>query len=261
MEEKREVGKRLGQMRHIAGAVSAVLAKGRVGVLTGLVGASLMADAASADDGKAAVVVELYTSQGCSSCPPADEFMGELAQAEHVIALSLHVDYWDYIGWSDSFAQAGFTARQKDYARVAGSRMIYTPQMIVGGVDRVEGNAPDSVVRAIGRHMASVHAVTLDVTRKDATVVIKALAAAPFAVAARVQLVRYSPVENVSIERGENAGRVMSYHNVVTEWRVLGDWTGAGPLELVADAPGDQPVVVIVQEAGPGAILAAARIE
>lgn len=257
----REVGKRLAQMRQIVGAVSAALSKGRVGMLTGLVGAAMLADAVRADDGKPAVVVELYTSQGCSSCPPADEFMGELAQVEHVIALSLHVDYWDYIGWEDSFAQAGFTERQKAYARAVHSRMVYTPQMIVGGVERVEGNAPDEVVRSIGRHMAAVSPVTLEVMREGGQVVIRALADPPLGKAVTVQLVRYVPVETVTIERGENAGRVMTYHNVVTEWQTLGDWLGTAPFEMRADAAGDQPVVVIVQEAGPATILAAARVE
>lgn len=229
--------------------------------MTGLVGATLLADAARAEDGRQAVVVELYTSQGCSSCPPADEFMSELAQAEHVIALSLHVDYWDYIGWEDSFAKPGFTDRQKAYARAAGSRMIYTPQMIVGGVERVEGNAPDEVVRSIGRHMALPPVVALDVVREGGQVVIRAMSDVPLAAGATVQLVRYAPVETVTIERGENAGRVMTYHNVVTLWEKLADWPGTSPFEMRANAAGDEPVVVIVQEAGPSAILAAARID
>jgi len=187
--------------------------------------------------------------------------MGELAQADHVIALSLHVDYWDYIGWADSFAQAGFTERQKAYARAAQSRMIYTPQMIVGGVERVEGNAPDEVVRSIGRHMAVVPQVTLTVVREGGQVVIRALADPPLGRAVTVELVRYAPVETVTIGRGENAGRVMTYHNVVTQWRKLADWPGTAPFEMRAEAAGDAPVVVIVQEAGPAAILAAARVE
>jgi hypothetical protein len=102
------------------------------------------------------VVVELYTSQGCASCPPADDFLAELATHEEVIPLALHVDYWDYIGWEDSFAQAAFTERQKMYARAVKSRLIYTPQMVIGGVDRVEGNTPDAVVNLIGQHLASL---------------------------------------------------------------------------------------------------------
>ncbi len=248
----------LERMRHF---VSAVFAGSLRGALAAGAGLFAVAGMAVAQDGQEAVVVELYTSQGCSSCPPADAFMGELAQADRVIALSLHVDYWDYIGWADSFAQAAFTDRQKSYARAAGSRMIYTPQMIVGGVDRVEGNAPDAVVQLIGRHLAVAPNVRLTLRREDGQVVIRAVAARPLPEGAQVDLVRYAPVETVTIERGENAGQVMTYHNVVTLWQKLADWPGAEPLELRADAPGDEPVVVIVQEPGPAAILAAARIE
>ncbi|MBC2835884.1 DUF1223 domain-containing protein [Paragemmobacter straminiformis] len=248
-------------MRHIVSAVAVALRKGRPAALAGLVGSLLTTQATLAGDGKDAVVVELYTSQGCSSCPPADEFMGELAQAEHVIALSLHVDYWDYIGWEDSFANPAYTERQKAYARAAGSRMIYTPQMVVGGVDRVEGNEPDAVVRLIGRHLSAPRPVALTVTRDGDRVTIRAEANPPLAKGVTVQLVRYSPVETVEITRGENAGRVMSYHNVVTLWQKIGEWPGTAPFDMVADAPGDEPVVVIVQEAGPAAILAAAQVD
>ncbi len=248
-------------MRHFVSAVSAVFARGGRGVLGRAVVASLLPAAVMAGDGKPAVVVELFTSQGCSSCPPADEFMGELAQADHVIALSLHVDYWDYIGWKDSFAEPGFTDRQKAYARASGSRMIYTPQMIVGGVERVEGNTPDAVVRLIGRHMAQQPTVSVSLTRDGGDVVVRAVADPPLAEGVTVQLVRYTPVETVTIERGENAGRVMTYHNVVNTWQKLADWPGTAPFEMRAAAAGDAPVVVIVQQAGPAAILAAARIE
>ena len=207
------------------------------------------------------VVVELYTSQGCSSCPPADEFLAELAGAEHVIALSLHVDYWDYIGWEDKFAHAAFTERQKSYAREAKSRMIYTPQMIVGGVDRVEGNAPDAVVKLIGRHMAVARAVTLTVERQGDVLVIRAVANPPLTEGAEVQVVRYLPEATVAIERGENAGRTVTYRNIVTGWDKIGDWPGIAPLEMQADVPAGEPVVVIVQEPGPAAILAAAQLK
>ncbi|MEY4872628.1 MAG: hypothetical protein RLZZ563_1958 [Pseudomonadota bacterium] len=215
----------------------------------------------SADAATDGVVVELYTSQGCSSCPPADEFIAELAGAEHVIALSLHVDYWDYIGWEDSFAHAAFTERQKSYARAAKSRMVYTPQMIIGGVDRVEGNAPDAVVKLIGKHMAVARPVTLTVERRGDVVVIRAVANPPLRAGAEVQLVRYLPEATVAIERGENAGLTVTYRNIVTGWDKIGDWPGTAPLEMQADVPQDEPVVVIVQEPGPAAILAAAQLK
>ncbi len=207
------------------------------------------------------VLVELYTSQGCSSCPPADAFLSELAQADGVIALALHVDYWDYIGWEDAFADPAFTERQKMYARAANSRMVYTPQMIVGGLDRVEGNTPDAVVRFIGKHMAHSGGVDLTLTRKGAQVEIRASAAQPLAKGAMVQLVRYLPEATIQIERGENAGRSMTYHNIVTSWQRVGEWQGGAPLDMTADAPGDEPVVVILQEPGPARVLAAARLD
>jgi hypothetical protein len=241
-----EFGDRNRQMRHIVSAAC--------GLWLCLAGSVLA-------QGKPGVVVELYTSQGCSSCPPADEFMAELAQADGVIALSLHVDYWDYIGWEDSFAQSRFTDRQKAYARASGSRMIYTPQMIVGGTDRVEGHTPETVVRKIGKHMNRISPVRLSITRDGDTVVIRAEANPPLDYGTRVQLVRYLPSATVTIERGENAGRTVVYSNVVTSWEVVGEWPGQSPLELLADAPGDDPVVVIVQRDGPSEILAAARLD
>lgn len=207
------------------------------------------------------VVVELYTSQGCSSCPPADEFMAELAGHDGVIALALHVDYWDYIGWEDSFARPEFTERQKQYARAVKSRMIYTPQMVIGGVDRVEGNTPDAVVKMIGKHKGALSPVRLSVERQGDTVVIRAVADPALPAGAVVELVRYEPSAVVEIERGENAGRTVTYRNIVTEWTKLADWPGVAPLELTAPAPGAAPVVVIVQEPGPAAVLAAARLD
>lgn len=207
------------------------------------------------------VVVELYTSQGCASCPPADEFLAELAAHEEVIALALHVDYWDYIGWEDSFAQAAFTERQKSYARAVKSRMIYTPQMIVGGLDRVEGHTPDAVVKLIGKHLALERPVRLTLERDGDQLVIRAVAEPPLTEGVEVQLVRYAPQAVVEIARGENAGKTVTYHNIVTEWTKLGDWPGLTPLEMVVPAPGAEPVVVILQEVGPAAVLAAARVE
>lgn len=208
-----------------------------------------------------AVVVELYTSQGCSSCPPADEFMDVLVRDPRVIPLSLHVDYWDYIGWADSFADPKFTERQKAYARAIGSRTIYTPQMIVGGTDRVEGYSPDEVQAFIEAHFASHSNVTLVVERKGDLVLIRAEADPPLTAPVRVQLVRYTPAQTVTIERGENAGREVTYRNIVTSWEHVADWAGDGPLELAAPLSGDDPAVVILQEEGPAHILAAARLD
>lgn len=207
------------------------------------------------------VLVELYTSQGCSSCPPADEFMAQLVNDPDVIALSLHVDYWDYIGWEDTFGNPQFTNRQKAYAKAAGSRMIYTPQMIVDGVDRVEGNDPLKVGESIRRHLPGPSPVTLQVSRDGDRLMIRAIAEPPLSRGAGVQLVRYLPKATVLIERGENAGREVAYHNVVTSWQALAEWSGLQPFEMETTAPGDEPVVVIVQSEGPAEVLAVALVK
>ncbi|MBN2630745.1 MAG: DUF1223 domain-containing protein [Rhodobacteraceae bacterium] len=207
------------------------------------------------------VVVELYTSQGCSSCPPADAFMATLAQQPDVIALSLHVDYWDYIGWRDTFAQPQYTQRQKAYAKAVGSRMIYTPQMIVAGNDRIVGNDPAEVAASIRRHQATPSAVRLTLTRHGDTLTIRAEADPPLTEAARVQLVRYVPQATIEIGRGENQGRNVTYTNIVTSWQALDDWPGTSPLEVQAEVKGEDPVVVIVQSQGPAEVLAAAQLK
>ena len=206
------------------------------------------------------VVVELYTSQGCSSCPPADAFLASLSDDPGVIPLALHVDYWDYIGWADSFASPHFTARQKAYAHAEGSKTIYTPQFIVGGRDRVIGNSPGEVAASIVDVMQNGGLVQLWLERRGDAVSIRAVAVKPLSGQMRVQLVRYRPKHDVSIESGENAGHKITYHNIVTSWATVGNWDGRGDFETSAEAPGDQPIVVIVQSEGPGPILAAARI-
>jgi hypothetical protein len=207
------------------------------------------------------VVVELFTSQGCSSCPPADEFMADLVQDPGVIALALHVDYWDYIGWKDSFANPAFTERQKNYARVIDSKTIYTPQMVVGGLDRVEGNDPEAVRALIRAHQMVDRGVTITTARQGDRLVITLVAVPPLTAGAEVVLVRYVPEEVVAIERGENAGHTVTYRNIVTDWQTVGDWPGTAPMTVEAALSGDDDAIVMVQEPGPKAILAAARVD
>ncbi len=206
------------------------------------------------------VVVELYTSQGCSSCPPADAFFGELTQDARVMPLALHVDYWDYIGWEDVFANPRHTERQKSYAYAQGSRTIYTPQMIVDGAERVEGNRPDAVSQLVAAHLARGALTQLEMVRDGGSVHIRAKPVPGGVGPMSVQLVRYTPEATVSITRGENAGRKITYHNIVTSWQKLGDWAGDAPLDLTAKAEGDAPIVVILQLAGPAEIVAAAAL-
>lgn len=208
------------------------------------------------------VLVELFTSQGCSSCPPADKLLGELAERDDVIALSLHVDYWDYLGWKDAFADPAHTARQRGYAQKAGSTMIYTPQMVIGGQDHIVGTKAMELARQIELHKSAANAVTLEISR---------LAAGKLRIIARrvsdvpdkmvVQLIRYTPTHTVKIKSGENAGHAITYHNVVDSLIEVAKWNGGADLDVMAEAPGDLPSVVIIQDGTSGPVLAAARID
>ena len=207
------------------------------------------------------VVVELYTSQGCSSCPPADANFADLTRDPAVMPLALHVDYWDYIGWADSFANPKFTERQKAYAHAEGSKTIYTPQFIVGGLGRVVGNEPGEVAAHIRKHLSVGSPVQLRLERSGDQIVIFAQADPPLGRPVRVQLVRFTPSATVAIERGENAGKTVTYRNIVTAWTSLGTWDGQGEMTLRAAIVGTDRVVVIVQNEGPGQILAAAVLD
>lgn len=211
--------------------------------------------------GTSGVVVELYTSQGCSSCPPADAYLAELAHDPGVIALALHVDYWDYIGWEDQFGSAKFTDRQKRYARAVGSSTIYTPQMIVAGTDRVEGSNPEKVEGDIRRHQMAQATVTLQLVRTGDVLTVHAVAKTNLPGPVVVDVVRYRPEATVSIDYGENAGQTITYTNIVTSWAKVADWPGAEDLQLSLPVTGGEPVVVIVQQPGPGMILAASVLK
>ena len=210
----------------------------------------------AAADGPA--VVELYTSQGCSSCPPADEILHDLAGQSDVIALALHVDYWDYIGWADIFADPSHTLRQQNYARVAGASSIYTPQMVIGGADHVIGTKPMEVANLIRRHNASETGTSISLQRSGNQLQITGQTARALRNGTVVQVIRYSPEETVDVRRGENAGRSLTYSNIVTDWSAVGEWSGSGDLNMNVRISGNSPVVVIVQEPGPGAVMASA---
>ncbi|WP_224824502.1 thioredoxin family protein [Cognatishimia sp. MH4019] len=204
------------------------------------------------------VVVELYTSQGCSSCPPADKLLHELAEMDDVIALSLHVDYWDYLGWKDKFASPAFTKRQHNYARALGETSVYTPQMIIGGTDHVVGSRPMKVSKLIQKHGQKPKQVDVVLQRNGSQVVINAASAQTQDMV--VYLIRYSPRETVDVRRGENRGHTLTYANVVTDWQQVEEWDGAEPLRVFAQATGTAPVVVIVQRKGYRDVLGAAQL-
>jgi hypothetical protein len=206
------------------------------------------------------VVLELYTSQGCSSCPPADELMHELARRDDVIALALHVDYWDYIGWKDTFASPAFTRRQHQYANAAGQRSVYTPQMIIEGQDFVIGSRWRELTRLIREHTEDQSGVQITLTKSGNRLNIQANAKPGGSNDYDVHVVRYTPQTDVAIRRGENAGRTFSYVNTVTNWTTVGMWDAARAYDTTVRLSGSSPVVVIVQEAGFGKIVGAARL-
>ncbi|MEM8732461.1 MAG: DUF1223 domain-containing protein [Pseudomonadota bacterium] len=208
------------------------------------------------------VVVELFTSQGCSSCPPADRLMAKLADRDEVIALSLHVDYWDYIGWKDQFADPAYTARQKAYAHRGGRNMVYTPQMIINGTDQVVGARAMELADLIAAHAALERPVAIEAVRDGNRVMVTLSPIDPdLSGGFDLQLVRYSDARTIEITRGENAGRTLTYHHVVDGWETVADWDGASVASLEFQLDDDRPVVILVQQQGPGPIVAAAELD
>jgi hypothetical protein len=176
-------------------------------------------------------VVELFTSQGCSSCPPADKVIGQLAQDPSVIAMSMPIDYWDYLGWKDTLADSRFSARQKAYSRMRGDRDVYTPQAIVNGSVHVLGSDLAGIENAIGvtgkeNGVMSIP-VTLSQSGKQITVSVAASNnKSPVAVHGEVWICSISKAIPISISRGENRGKDLTYYNVVRNLVKLGDWNG-----------------------------------
>jgi hypothetical protein len=209
------------------------------------------------------VVVELFTSQGCNSCPPADAFLGELAKRPDIIALSLHVDYWDYIGWKDPFAQRAFTERQRAYSRTLAQRYVYTPQMVIDGHLQGVGSNRSAIEHLIREAAKTREAVNRPSLRRTGDEIrIEGGNTAP----AVVWLAIYDAAHRTPVARGENAGKQLANHHVVREWRTLGRYDGKPitlPLNMDAGTPDKRGCAVIVQAetpTGPGAVLAALSI-
>ncbi|NIZ09842.1 thioredoxin family protein [Pseudooceanicola sp. HF7] len=210
------------------------------------------------------VVVELFTSQGCSSCPPADALIGQLVGREDVLPLAMHVDYWDYLGWKDSLADPAFTNRQKAYAQARGKRMIYTPQMIVGGSSFLKGTHPMQLADYIDLHQDRPDAYTLEVdVQGEGRYRLIASEQRPGSTSPApltVQLIHYRPVQTVHIERGENAGAEITYMNTVASWADLGEWDGQGTLQIDFNSDADLPGAILLQRLGHGPIEGAIRL-
>lgn len=214
-------------------------------------------------------VVELFTSQGCSSCPPADKIIGELAKDPSVIALSMPIDYWDYLGWKDTLADARFSARQKAYSRMRGDRDVYTPQAIINGEVHVVGSDRAGIERAIGatRKNDDVMSVPVSMKLSGGHIMVSVADAGKTSAATHGEVWIYSISKAVpiSIARGENHGRELTYYNVVRNVLKVGDWNGTAgswtvPLENISHE-GVDAAAVFVQDGSrdrPGAMLGAA---
>ena len=208
-------------------------------------------------------VIELFTSQGCSSCPPADHLLSTLARAPNVVALSFPIDYWDYIGWRDTLASPAFTARQKAYAAARGDPRIYTPEAIIDGLADAVGSDKSAIERAVSLTHGRDGALTVPMRLTETQRVLHIDIGAGPEVAAGVYVLRITKSETVAIRRGENSGRSVTYTNVVRAITKIGDWNGkARSFELMEVKGEDEGYVVLLQkgdESSPGAILAAAK--
>lgn len=213
------------------------------------------------------VLLELFTSQGCSSCPPADALLGELAKRDDVVTLAFHVDYWDYIGWKDPFGDPLYTARQRAYAAHLGQRTIYTPQLVVDGAAHVVGSRRGDVEAAIRERLAMGPAERVSIPidyglRSDGAVTVIVPAAATDG-PADLLLAAVDSEHFTQVRRGENSGRTLADYSVVRSIKRIGTWNGA---ELAVTVKGDSwhrgadTLVALLQAADHGTIWGVAKI-
>ncbi len=214
-------------------------------------------------------VLELFTSQGCSSCPPADALLAELAEKPGIVALSYSVDYWNYLGWHDTLSSAANSDRQREYARARGDGRVYTPQVVVDGLFHVNGSdekAIDQAMQAASARLANIR-VSISMHGDGDTLVIDVGAAqdTSHTRAATIWLAIAQEQETVSITRGENRGRNLSYHHPVRELSPVGMWKGEAmtlrlPLKDLKTMGGDC-LIAMVQVENSGPVLGAAEYE
>ena len=218
--------------------------------------AGLAAAPVMAADAAHPTVIELFQSQGCSSCPPANAHVMALADRPDILALSFQVTYWDQLGWKDTFGSPAFTARQWDYARGLGHDNVWTPQVVINGRSDVVGVTPGEIERALPRGNRGVSGPRVDISAGAVTVTGPAPARP-----AEVWLVRYDPrVVQVPIGRGENGGRTLPHRNVVRSLALLGEWSGPSRAwRLPGDDGSGLKIAILVQAGRGGSILAAAR--
>lgn len=213
-------------------------------------------------------VVELFTSQGCSNCPPADALLVEYSKQPDIVALSLPVNYWDYLGWKDTLAHAEFTARQKDYAHARSDRQVFTPQMIVNGKKSCIGSDQAQIEKAIQMTAKGRSTLPVDIAVNEHNGTVTVSIAETGEAVQREAQVWVLPVlrsQTVPIERGENKGKTVTYANVVRGLKRIGEWHGGSarfevPAET-ARSGGDGYVVLLQasEDDKPGVILGAAK--
>jgi len=217
---------------------------------------------AYADDNGSLIVVELYTSEGCSSCPAADKILTKLAAREGILALALHVDYWDYLGWKDEFSMAKFTDRQEYYNMALGSRYrLVTPQMIFHGQSYVAGAKVKKIEQRLAALRGQSDKVVLQVEKQNGKFSIDINPRDVSVSGADVFIVEYMPAHVTEVEAGENRGLTLNHTNVVTSWERVGEWSGQDNWHVEHAVSGDSMAAVIVQTAGSGPILAARKLK
>ena len=209
------------------GALGTGMKHRALGYLVVLIGAAFVAAPASFA-GEPRAVIELFTSQGCSSCPPADKLLGELARDPSLVTMSLAVDYWDYLGWKDTLALHGHSNRQRAYSSARGDRDVYTPQAVINGVVHVLGSDKAAIEKAIvqTRPNATTLSLPVKMTVVDGKITVDIPAADGNPDSAEVWLCPITTSAPVAIGRGENSGRTLTYNNVVRRWIKLGVWRG-----------------------------------
>ncbi len=220
-------------------------------------GATLLGSPAAAGSGDRPIVVELFQSQGCSSCPPANAMLNRLADRPDLLPLNFGVTYWDRLGWKDKFAHPDYTERQWDYARAGKRHNVATPQFIINGHGVVTGSDARQLAQRIRAEDRGETGPMIILEGKRVHI-----AAGRAATPATVWLVRYDPrVRNVDIGRGENAGRILPHRNVVTGLRALGAWKGeAAVFDQPAYRDANERSAILIQEGMGGRIIAARRL-
>ena len=236
--------------------------------LPALTGAMCLAGSGLAQAEDYVGVVELFTSQGCSSCPPADAELARLARAGDVLALSYHVDYWNYLGWADTLSSRASTERQYGYARTLGRKNVYTPQAVINGQDHVNGADGAAIDSMLSSLASSGAGLTVDMAA-DLEADGLTISVGDGEGKANIVAAYFDDVTTVKIKSGENAGRSISYYHSVREIQTVGMWSGEAvelklPASLISAHPGRGCAILLQVEGvggAPGRILGAAMID